>query len=378
MGTREETTAETSRLSRTSHCSIRVIDPTMDHHRRRFLARTAATIGAARLGVWHTIDAAERLPRELAAIARASEWINSPRLTAADLSGKVVLLDFWTYTCINWMRTHPFIRAWAGAYPQALLVIGVHTPEFPFEHDLGNVRRAVQRFGIEYPVVIDNDYAIWHAFKNEYWPALYLVDARGRIRHHQFGEGGYDDSAAAIQQALADAGAEGARARPAGETAAFELPADWANLRSPENYLGTDRAQGFASPGGSDVDHRRNYTMPSRLSLNQWALAGEWTIGRQAITLAAAGGRIAYRFHARDLHLVLAPPTPGRSVRFTVTIDGQPPGAAHGLDTDDAGNGSVGEPRLYQLIRQRQAIADRHFEVQFLDGGVQPYCFTFG
>jgi hypothetical protein len=240
------------------------------------------------------------------------------------------------------------------------------------------VRRAVRQLAVEYPVVLDSDYAIWRAFKNEYWPALYLFDAQGRARHHHFGEGGYAESEMAIQRALTDAGASGGNRITSVDAAGFEMPADLGSLRSPENYLGYERAEGFASPGGSDPERRRNYAVPPRLALNQWALAGEWTIGRQVTRLDGPSGRIAYRFHARDLHLVMSPSRPGSTVRFRVSIDGQPPGAAHGLDTDEGGNGEVREPRLYQLIRQRPPILDRQFEVEFLETGAEAYSFTFG
>jgi thiol-disulfide isomerase/thioredoxin len=352
----------------------------IDLDRRRFLGRTAMTIAAAHLGLFASTDEASgREPRELAAFRRASDWINSPPLTAASLAGKVVLVDFWTYTCINWMRTLPFIRAWGQTYRQGLVVVGVHTPEFPFEHDLDNVRRSVRQMDIAYPVVIDNDYAIWRAFDNQYWPALYLVDARGRVRQHYFGEGQYDKAEIALQRLLADAGVsaagEGAVSRHA---SGAEAPADWRNLRSSENYVGHERTVNFASPGGLEADKRHLYAAPPRLALNEWALAGEWTIGRQATVLSSSNGRIAYRFHARDLHLVMGPPREGNGVRFRVTIDGQPPRAAHGIDVDEAGNGTVVEPRMYQLIRQQQPIVDRRFEIEFLQPGVEAYSFTFG
>jgi thiol-disulfide isomerase/thioredoxin len=370
----------------------------IDHDRRRFLRRATMTIAAAHLGMFgrpraggasaglaeglaeaDKVEANDRTPRELSALGRAAEWINSPPLRPESFVGKVVLVDFWTYTCINWLRTLPYIRAWAKKYPQALVVIGVHTPEFPFEKNVDNVRRAVQQMRIEYPVAIDNDYSIWRAFKNQYWPALYFVDARGRIRQHQFGEGEYQQSELAIQRLLGEAGVGGPREGVVSVDAdGVEAAADWDNLRSPENYVGYDRTQNFASRGGADVDRRRAYAAPARLSLNQWALAGEWTVGRQATVLSSPTGRIVYRFHARDLHLVMGPPRRESPVRFRVSIDGQPPGPARGLDVDEGGNGTVVEQRLYQLIRQPKPIVDRQFEIEFIDAGVETFAFTFG
>jgi thiol-disulfide isomerase/thioredoxin len=324
-------------------------------------------------------DANERTSRELAAIGGVAEWINSPRLAPANLAGKVVLVNFWTYTCINWLRTLPYVRAWAQKYRDGLVVIGVHTPEFAFEHNLDNVRRAVRQMRIEYPVAIDNDYSIWRAFNNQYWPALYFIDARGRVRQHRFGEGEYEQSELAIQRLLVEAGVAANRDGGASiDASGVEAPADWANLKSPENYVGYERTSNFASPGGAEADRRRVYAVPARLSLNQWALAGEWTMGKQATVLSSAGGRIVYRFHARDLHLVMGPPRQGSSVRFRVSIDGQAPGAAHGVDVDEGGNGALVEQRLYQLVRQPGPIADRRFEIEFLDAGAETFAFTFG
>jgi thiol-disulfide isomerase/thioredoxin len=336
-------------------------------------------MAAAQLGVLGAAEASQRVPRELAAIARATEWLNSPRFTAANLLGKVVLVDFCTYTCINWLRTLPYVRAWAQKYTQGLVVIGVHTPEFAFEKDLDNVRRSVQQMKIEHPIVIDNDYSIWRAFSNQYWPALYFVDARGRVRDRHFGEGEYEQSEVRIQRLLADAGVAGV---PTGLVSVvgsgIEAPADWGNLKSPENYLGLERTENFASPGGGDLDRSRMYSVPSRMSLNQWALAGDWTMGNQAVVLNRPDGRLAYRFHARDLHLVMGPSRRESPVRFRVSLDGQPPGASHGIDVDDGGNGTVAEQRLYQLIRQPRPIVDRQFQIEFLDRGVEALAFTFG
>jgi thiol-disulfide isomerase/thioredoxin len=323
-----------------------------------------------------------RLPVEgsLPSFDGATEWLNSPPLTAADLSGKVVLVNFWTYTCINWLRQLPYVRAWAQVYADhGLTVVGVHTPEFGFEHDLANVRRAVRDMRVGYPVAVDNDYAVWSAFDNHYWPALYFADAQGRIRHHHFGEGEYQQSEMVIQQLLADAGTtDRSHELVSVEADGAEAPADWASLRSPENYTGYERTANFASPGGAVPGQRRAYDIPARLGLNHWALSGDWTVEEQAATLNEAGGLIAYRFHARDLHLVMGPEGADAPVRFRVRVDGQPPGAAHGADVDDRGEGTIAGQRLHQLIRQPGPVADRTFEITFLDPGAQVYAFTFG
>jgi thiol-disulfide isomerase/thioredoxin len=318
--------------------------------------------------------------RRMPAFDGATEWLNTEPLAPRDLHGKVVLVDFWTYTCINWLRTLPYIRAWADAYAEkGLVVVGVHTPEFSVEHDIDNVRRAARAMGIEYPIALDNDYAVWTAFSNQYWPALYLADAEGRIRHHQFGEGGYEMSERAIRQLLSDAGAVDLPDDPVPvEARGIEIAGDWHNVRSGETYLGLARSQGFASPVLATIDEPRQYTVPARLHLNEWALAGDWTLGREEAVSNAANGRIAYRFHARDLHLILTPPAPHASARFRVLLDGQAPGDARGLDVDEDGNSLVTEPRLYQLIRQRGEITDRLFEIEFLDPGAGALCFTFG
>ena len=323
-----------------------------------------------------------RLPVEsrLPSLDGATEWLNSPPLTTAELRGKVVLVSFWTYTCINWLRQLPYVRAWAGKYSgHGLVVIGVHTPEFGFEHDLGNVRRAVQDMRVDYPVAIDNDYAVWSAFANHYWPALYFADAQGHIRHHHFGEGEYQQSEMVIQQLLAEAGSGGAgHDLVSVDARGAEAAADWATLRSAENYTGFERTENFASPGGAVPGQGHVYQVPAQLRLNEWALSGDWTMEEQAVTLNQAGGQVAYRFRARDLHLVMGPAGPGTSVRFRILIDGQPPGAAHGADADDQGHGTVTQQRLHQLIRQPGPITDRTFEITFLDPGVQAYAFTFG
>jgi thiol-disulfide isomerase/thioredoxin len=319
-------------------------------------------------------------PSELASLERANEWLNSPPLTAQSLRGKVVLIDFWTYTCINWLRTLPFVRAWAEKYRQhGLVVIGVHAPEFSFEKNPSNVRWAVKDLRVDYPVAVDNEHVLWRAFRNQYWPALYFVDSQGRVRHHHFGEGSYEQSEMIIQELLAEAGSGGIDRQPVSvDGRGLEAAADWGSLRSGENYVGYERTQNFASPGGAAMDKARMYELPARLHLNEWALSGNWTLMKEAAGLNSTDGRIAYRFHARDLHLVMGPKTPGTPVRFRVLIDGQPPGEARGDDVDEQGNGTVTQQRLYQLIRQPKPIADRLFEIEFLDPDVEAFAFTFG
>jgi thiol-disulfide isomerase/thioredoxin len=317
---------------------------------------------------------------QLPSLSGATGWLNSPPLTATDLRGKVVLVNFWTYTCINWLRQLPYVRAWAEKYQDDMLVVlGVHTPELDVERDLDNVRRAVTDLRVDYPVVIDNDYAIWDAFGNRYWPALYFADAQGRIRHHRFGEGDYEQSEAVVQRLLTAAGGgpighELVSVDPGG----VEAAADWDSLWSPENYLGYGRTENFASPNGAVLDTPHVYAAPTPLALNHWALSGDWTVHAQAIVLNETEGRILYRFHARDLHLVMGPAVAGTAVRFRVQLDGQPLGAGHGIDVDGQGNGTATEPRLYQLIRQSGPVTDRTFEATFLDSGVRAYAFTFG
>jgi thiol-disulfide isomerase/thioredoxin len=359
-----------------------------DQGRRRLLSTAAVGIvGLAVAGSLFpalvqqlTSDAAgSQLEGELASLSRATEWINTEPLTAASLRGKVVLIDFWTYTCINWLRTVPYIRAWAEKYrDQGLVVIGVHTPEFPFEHDIDNVRRAVQIMKLPYPIAVDSNYAIWRGFDNHYWPALYFVDPEGRVRHQQFGEGAYEDAEKFIQQLLVEAGAVGvAQGLVSVEGRGVEAPADWADLKSEENYVGYERTEGFASPGGAAPDQSHVYAAPARLGLNRWALVGDWTVEKGATVLNKSDGRIIYQFYARDLHLVMGPTARGTTVRFRVRIDGKAPGTAHGIDVDEQGMGTVVEQRLYQLIRQPMPVAERQFEIEFLDP-VAAYAFTFG
>jgi thiol-disulfide isomerase/thioredoxin len=310
----------------------------------------------------------------------ATGWLNSPPLTAAGLRGKVVLVDFWTYTCINWLRTLAYVRAWAEKYKdEGLVVVGVHTPEFPFEQNEDNVREAAEDMTVEYPIALDSDYAVWRAFSNQYWPAVYIADAQGRIRHHHFGEGAYMECERVIQQLLREAGRDGigddlVSVIPDG----FEAQADWTHLESPETYLGYEQAQNFASLGRAELDEPRTYVVPDPLRLNHWALSGDWTIERRASVLNEPDGRIAFRFHARDVHLVMGPPARGTTVPFRVLVDGEPPGGDHGLDVDEQGHGTLSQQRLHQLIRQRGSITDRTFEIAFLAPGAEAYAFTFG
>jgi cytochrome c biogenesis protein CcdA/thiol-disulfide isomerase/thioredoxin len=315
---------------------------------------------------------------DLPPLAGATEWLNSTPLTTAALRGRVVVVDFWTYSCINCLRSIPYVRAWWEKYKdQGLVVIGVHAPEFAFEKDLRNVRKAVADLGITYPVAVDNDYAIWRAFDNEYWPAHYFIDASGHVRHHHFGEGEYDESERVIQRLLAEAGHPAAGGVVSVAATGAEAPPSAAqDVRSPETYVGYDRAERFVSAHGFAAGKSATYA-PGTLRLNDWSLSGRWTVGEEHATLDASGGAIRYRFHARDLHLVLGPHA-GTPVRFRVTIDGVAPGDAHGADTDAAGNGVVSSQRLYQLIRQPAPIADHTFEIQFLDPGVDVFAFTFG
>jgi thiol-disulfide isomerase/thioredoxin len=317
---------------------------------------------------------------ELASLERADEWLNSPPLGPEALRGKVVIIDFWTYTCINWLRTAPYVRAWAEKYKdQGLVVIGVHAPEFAFEKNIDNVRWAVKEMRINYPVAVDNEHTIWRAFRNNYWPALYFIDAQGRLRHHHFGEGSYEQSEKIIQELLAEAGATGfARDRVSVDARAIEAPADWISLRAEENYVGYDRTQNFASPGGPVPNKPHTYEAPASLRPNEWALAGEWTVRSDAALLNKPNGGIRYRFHARDLHLVMGLAAQGKPVRFRVLIDGNPPGDSHGLDVDEQGYGAVTEQRLYQLIRQTKPVVDRTVDIQFFGPGVEAFAFTFG
>jgi hypothetical protein len=316
---------------------------------------------------------------ELPSFDGTTAWLNSEPLTADALERRVVLVSVGTYTCINWIRSLPYVRAWADKYTSlGLAVVGVQTPEFEFEEDLDNVRRAIKEMGVRYPVAVDNDYDVWRAFDNHYWPALYFVDAEGRIRHHHFGEGEYMGSEMILQMLLREAGRDVdqdlVRLVPAG----VEAEADWGNLRSPETYLGYGRTVGFASPAGLAPDERRAYSPPAELGRNQWALSGDWRVGLVPVMLNEAGGSIRFQFHARDVHLVMGPPAARPPVRFRVRLDRELPGRAHGVDVDESGGGTADYQRMYQLIRRPGPIGDRLFEIEFLDAGVEAFVFTFG
>ena len=338
--------------------------------------KPAAVLAASAADTQLALDDEGPMPDLSGAVA----WLNSPPVTSKSLKGKVVLIDFWTYSCINCLRALPYVEGWAAKYKDdGLLVIGVHTPEFAFERERSNVEKAVHDLKITYPVAIDSDYKIWQAFNNQYWPAHYFVDGKGRIRHHHFGEGEYDESERVIRELLKE---NGAQLAPPGDIAVSgagaEAAPDTADRRSPETYIGYHRAEHFASTEAIAQDAKHSYTPQPRLSLNQWALGGSWKVGAESAVLQTTPGKIVFRFHARDLHLVLGTTKDGRPVRFTVKLDGTPPGDDHGIDLDNHGSGTVQGHRLYQLIRQKGPVEDRTFEIEFLDPGVQAFAFTFG
>lgn len=318
---------------------------------------------------------------KMPSLAGATYWFNSKPLTSETLRGNVVLIDFWTYTCVNSLRTLPYLRAWYEKYKICgLVIIGVHTPEFEFEKNLENVRQAINDMHIEYPVAVDSDYEIWSAFKNAYWPALYFIDTQGLVRHHKFGEGEYEQSELVIQQLLREAGNAGVGDGPVSPhpLGGLEIAADWSDLETPENFLGYERTENFASLDGLTRDKPHIYGVPPQMNLNTWALSGLWTVRKDATVLNGTNGGITYKFHARDLNIVMGPPAPKSSVRFHVLIDGKPPGEAHGSDIGPDGYGMVSEQRTYQLVRQSQPITDRQFEIEFFDAGVEVFDFTFG
>jgi cytochrome c biogenesis protein CcdA/thiol-disulfide isomerase/thioredoxin len=358
-------------LSGTNHLEQALLDA----------AKPARSAGADRAGAARSTAGALPILGPMPSLAGATSWLNSPPLSPAMLRGKVVLVDFWTYSCINCLRSLPYVKSWYEKYKDhGLVVIGVHSPEFAFERDVNNVSKAVKDLGVSYPVALDNDFAIWRGFGNEYWPAHYFVDAEGRIRGHHFGEGDYAESELILRELLQQAGyrdlpAAGMAAAP---RSGIEAAADSAQDQSAETYIGYRRAAGFSSPGGLVHDRDAAYAVPATLPLNHWALAGRWSVDREKALLVAAPGKIVFRFHARDLHLVLGPGDAGKPVRFRVTLDGAAPGAAHGADTDAAGEGVVAAQRLYQLIRQTEPVGEHEFSIEFLDGGVQAYSFTFG
>lgn len=364
---------------------------------RRISSGAAALLGVALLGAgeapvgklrrWTEPDKGmERdggpmpMKSQIPSLAGATGWLNSPPLTADQLQGKVVLFDFWTYTCINWRRTFPYVKAWAQRYAgEGLVVVGVHTPEFPFEHDLENVREQARAIGVDYPIALDNEFEVWRAFRNDAWPAVYLFDSQGRLRHRHLGEGDYEETEKVLRRLLAEAARREIGPTPARVTVGpVELAADWSRVGSGETYLGVRRSEGFASPGGLRAGEARAYSAPEVLPLNSWALSGTWTVDDEGVRLEQTGGRIAYRFRARDVNLIMGPPRRGAAVRFRVLLDGKPPGPAHGLDVDEAGNGTAREQRMYQLIRQQGSPADRRFEIEFLDAGAEAFDFTFG
>jgi thiol-disulfide isomerase/thioredoxin len=326
-------------------------------------------------------DAAAVLPVEghLPSFDGATGWLNSEPLTAEGLRGRVVLVDFWTYTCVNWLRTLPYRRAWVEKYGhQGLTLVGVHTPEFGFERDVDNIVAMARSFGVDYPIAIDSDYGVWRAFANHFWPAVYIADVEGRIRFRHFGEGEYAMTEMVIQQLLMDAGADGVgRDLVTVDPRGLEVPADWSVVQSPETYVGYDQSTGFASEDTAALGQPHVYSL-APLRLNQWAVSGTWTVTPHAGVLDEPGGRLAFRFHARDLNLVMGPASRGASVPFRVSLDGRPPNEAHGTDVAADGTGTVAEQRTYQLIRQPGPIADRVFEIEFLGAGLEAYCFTFG
>jgi thiol-disulfide isomerase/thioredoxin len=346
------------------------------------LSRPSAGTGLLRSLAHRLVGDDAELPVEghLPSFDGATDWLNSEPLTPQALRGRVVLVDFWTYTCINWLRTAPYVRAWDAKYrDQGLTVIGVHTPEFGFEHDIDNVVARSRTFGVEYPIAVDSNYGVWEAFANHFWPAIYIADAEGRIRYHHFGEGEYAMTEMVVQQLLLEAGAEGVdpelvSVKPKG----FEVAADWETLRTPETYVGYGRSAGFASPDSAQFNKAHTYPAPSGLRLNEWAPSGPWTLAQHAAVSNETGARIAFRFQARDVNLVMGPSAKGTSVPFRVFLDGKAPGAAHGFDVDNQGNGTLADQRLHQLIRQTGSVAESLVEIEFLDAGAEAYCFTFG
>ena len=318
--------------------------------------------------------------RNLPSFDGATGWLNSEPVTPQALRGRVVLVDFWTYTCINWLRTLPYVRAWDAKYRDlGLTVIGVHTPEFGFEQDVENIVAQSRVFGVEYPIAVDSNYGVWEAFANHFWPAVYIADAAGRIRYHHFGEGEYAMQEMVVQQLLIEAGAEGVEQNLVSvEPTGFEVAADWRTLRSPETYLAYGRSPGFASPEHARFGTPYAYPDPPRLGLNQWAPSGTWTLAQHAALASEPGSRIVFQFQARDVNLVMGPSVRGKPVRYRVLLDGNAPGGARGFDVDEGGNGTLANQRLYQLIRQPGSFGERRFEIEFLDAGAEAYCFTFG
>jgi cytochrome c biogenesis protein CcdA len=371
---------DTGLLTRLSFASTNHVEQTLIDALHDGAGASQAPAAAASGAAGMTPAAAPPVEGQLPALTGATAWLNSAPLSAQQLRGKVVLIDFWTYSCINCLRTLPYLKAWYERYKDyGFVIIGVHAPEFAFEKDEANVRHAVSDLGIRYPVALDNDYAIWRAFDNHYWPAHYFVDADGRIRGHHFGEGGYQESEDLIRELLREAGAKNLPAAGGALRAqGIEVAPDMPDVASPETYLGYERAANFTSPVALREDRATAYRLAATLALNQWSLAGRWTVGAEYAQADAPGGQLVFRFHARDLHLVLGPAADGHPVRFRVQIDGHEPGQDHGADVDEHGEGSVGEQRLYQLIRQSGSIGEHTFSIQFLDGSARAYSFTFG
>jgi thiol-disulfide isomerase/thioredoxin len=377
--------ADTGLLARLSYASTSVFEQAVLDRLHEETSRKGISEIADNGSMTMTVNAREpfisSLPVEgiAPALDGAVEWLNSKPLTASDLHGKVVLIDFWTYSCINCIRTVPYVRAWAEKYrDQGLVVIGVHAPEFAFEKNIDNVRKAVADFAIRYAVAVDNDFRIWRAFQNSYWPAHYLIDAKGQLRYHHFGEGNYAQTEKAIQDLIREAGSKmAADSTVTPNTRGAEMAPDLGNIGSSETYLGYDRAAGFVSPEGLLSNTSRDYSIDAP-GLNEWGLSGRWTVGAEKAVLDNAGGGIAYRFSARDLHLVLGPKTNGKPIRFKVTVDGMVPGKNHGADVDADGNGQITTTKLYQLVRQAGDVEARNFEIHFFDPGAEAYTFTFG
>ncbi len=372
---------------------MNTVSETIDLQRRHLIGAAAIAAAAVQFGPFAGVSLAQTPSQihgfpigsfggrnQLASLAHADEWLNSPPLTPDALRGKVVLINFWTYTCINWRRQLPYVRAWHERYKeQGLLVVGVHAPEFEFEKNIANIRWSVKNMNVDYPVAVDNNHIIWRALNNQAWPALYFIDAQGRLRHQFFGEGSYEQSEMVIQSLLREAGAAGVSPELVKvDGRGHEAAADWRNLKSPENYVGFERTENFASPGGVLRNRPHMYQRPGRLSLNEWALSGDWTLRKDTAALNKAGGSITYRFHARDFHLVMGPAASGAPVKFRVLIDGQAPGAAHGIDIDEQGYGTVAEQRMYTLIRQPGPIVDRLVEIEFSGPDAEIFAFTFG
>lgn len=345
-------------------------------------ATPSGLLGFVRSFVHRLPDDDTGLPVEghLSSFAGATGWLNSEPLTPEGLRGKVVLVDFWTYTCINWLRTLPYVRAWDEKYADAgLTVIGVHTPEFDFEHNVDNIVAQAKALNVTYPIAVDSDYGVWNAFNNHYWPAVYIADTQGRIRYHHFGESEYAMQEMVIQQLLVEAGAKDvAMDLVSVDPVGLEVAADYRTLRSPETYLGYRQAAGMASPDGLHADESHDYTRPERLDLNEWAPEGDWSISSRAATAMAPNARLLFRFQARDVNLVMGPAERGAAIPFRVYLDGQPATGAHGTDVAADGTGNVAEQRTYQLIRQPGSIEERVFEIEFLNSGVELFCFTFG